>query len=142
MGHSLSLDKVITKMILRQNGLPTPDFAVLQSPDSPVPKMKYPVVVKPRNESVSFGLKVVNNEKELVEAAKIIFDQFDQPVLAEQYVDGRKSTSVCSAIIRPRLSRRPCSISAKARRSTATKTRRVASDAPFSPSVPLRLARR
>lgn len=90
MGHSLSLDKVVTKMILRQNGLPTPDFAVLQSPDSPVPKMKYPVVVKPRNESVSFGLKVVNNEKELVEAAKIIFDQFDQPVLAEQYIDGKE----------------------------------------------------
>ena len=31
--HSLCLDKVVTKMILRQHGLPTPDFAVLQTPD-------------------------------------------------------------------------------------------------------------
>ena len=32
MAHSLSLDKVVTKMIFLQHGLPTPDFAVLDSP--------------------------------------------------------------------------------------------------------------
>ncbi len=32
LAHSLCLDKVVTKMILRQHGLPTPDFAVLQTP--------------------------------------------------------------------------------------------------------------
>jgi len=29
LGHSLALDKVVTKMILRQNHVPTPDFALL-----------------------------------------------------------------------------------------------------------------
>jgi len=90
MGHSLSLDKVVTKMILKQNGLPTPDFTVLQSPDSPVPELAYPMIVKPRNESVSFGLKVVANEDELRAAAQVIFDEFNQPVLVEQFIEGRE----------------------------------------------------
>src|SRR5680860_1312372 len=29
LAHSLALDKVVTKMILRQHNIPTPDFAVL-----------------------------------------------------------------------------------------------------------------
>ncbi len=90
LAHSLALDKVVTKMILRQHGLPTPDFTVLQAPDSPVPDLRYPLVVKPKNEAVSFGLKVVHDKDELREAARIIFDEFHQPVLAEQYIEGRE----------------------------------------------------
>ena len=42
LAHSLCLDKVVTKMILRQHGLPTPDFAVLNTPDDPVSDPSYP----------------------------------------------------------------------------------------------------
>ena len=90
LGHSLSLDKVVTKMILKQHGLPTPDFAVLETPDSPVTALTYPAIVKPKNEAVSFGLRVVQNEDELREAAAIIFNEFRQAVLAEQYIEGRE----------------------------------------------------
>ncbi|MDH5637523.1 MAG: D-alanine--D-alanine ligase, partial [Nitrospinota bacterium] len=61
LAHSLCLDKVVTKMILRQNGLPTPDFVVLQGPGFEIPNMKYPIIVKPKNEAVSFGIRIVNN---------------------------------------------------------------------------------
>ncbi len=90
LAHSLALDKVVTKIFLRQHNLPTPDFAVLENPDSPVPDLAYPVVVKPKNEAVSFGLKVVHNEEELREAALVIFKEFGQAVLAEQYIEGRE----------------------------------------------------
>lgn len=90
LAHSLALDKVVTKMILRQHGLPTPDFAVLHSPDGLAGGLKYPLIVKPKNEAVSFGLKVVQNEDELREAARVIFDEFRQPVLAEQFIEGRE----------------------------------------------------
>jgi D-alanine-D-alanine ligase len=93
LAHSLSLDKVVTKMILRQIGLPTPDFAVLDSPDAPVPELKYPLIVKPKNEAVSFGITVVNNEPDLRQAVALIFDKFKQPVLAEQYIEGREIIS-------------------------------------------------
>ncbi|MYG77540.1 MAG: D-alanine--D-alanine ligase, partial [Acidimicrobiaceae bacterium] len=85
LGHSLALDKVVTKMILRQNGIPTPEFAVLETPEMPVPDgLPYPMVVKPKNEAVSFGLAVVHDTDELRTSAKVIFDRFSQPVLAEQ----------------------------------------------------------
>ncbi|MHC4356228.1 MAG: D-alanine--D-alanine ligase family protein, partial [Planctomycetota bacterium] len=73
LAHTLALDKVVTKMILRQHDLPTPEFAVLENPGFPPPALKYPAVVKPKNEAVSFGLKVVNDEEELREAAAVIF---------------------------------------------------------------------
>lgn len=91
LGHSLALDKVVTKMILRQHGIPTPEFAVLDTPEVPVPgDLPYPMVVKPKNEAVSFGLAVVHDEDQLRASAKVIFDRFSQPVLAEQYIEGRE----------------------------------------------------
>ena len=91
LGHSLALDKVVTKMILRQSSIPTPEFAVLETPDTPVVgELPYPMVVKPKNEAVSFGLTVVHDEDELRKSAKVIFDRFAQPVLAEQYIEGRE----------------------------------------------------
>ena len=91
LGHSLALDKVVTKMMLRQNDIPTPDFVVLDTPGSPVPDdLAYPMIVKPKNEAVSFGLAVVNDEAELRDSAQVIFDRFRQPVLAEQYIEGRE----------------------------------------------------
>ena len=91
LGHSLALDKVVTKMILRQHGIPTPDFVVLDTPESPVPDdLRYPMIVKPKNEAVSFGLAVVDDEQALRESAQVIFDRFRQPVLAEQFVEGRE----------------------------------------------------
>ena len=91
LGHSLALDKVVTKMILRQHSIPTPEFVVMETPETPIPgELPYPMVVKPKNEAVSFGLAVVHDEAELRKAAKVIFDRFSQPVLAEQYIEGRE----------------------------------------------------
>jgi len=90
LAHSLALDKVIAKMIFRQYGIPTPDFAVLDNPDSKVSDLAYPLIVKPKNESVSMGIKIVNNEEELREAAQVILQDFNQPALVEQYIQGRE----------------------------------------------------
>ena len=90
LAHSLALDKVVSKMMFRQNDLPTPDFVVLGDPGQELPDLPYPMIVKPKNEAVSFGLEIVNNEEELRKAAKVILDEFTQPVLAEQYIEGRE----------------------------------------------------
>jgi D-alanine-D-alanine ligase len=90
LAHSLALDKVVAKMIFRQQGLPTPDFAVLDAPGFKLPDLSYPLIVKPKNEAVSMGIEIVHDETELRAAAQVIFDQFDQPVLVEQYIEGRE----------------------------------------------------
>ena len=91
LGHSLALDKVVTKMLLRQHDVPTPDFIVLDTAEVELPSdLAYPLVVKPKNESVSFGLKVVDDDDSLREEARAIFDEFHQPVLAERYIPGKE----------------------------------------------------
>ncbi len=90
LAHSLALDKVVTKMILVQHGLPTPEFAVLETPETPLPNLQFPLIVKPKHEAVSFGISVVRSRGELNEAATRIFDIFGQAVLVERYIDGRE----------------------------------------------------
>lgn len=90
LAHSLALDKVVSKMIFVQKGIPTPDFAVLDDVDFEMPDLEFPLIVKPKNEAVSFGIKIVENEQELRDAARIIFDEFLQPVLVERYIAGRE----------------------------------------------------
>jgi D-alanine-D-alanine ligase len=87
VAHSIALDKVITKMVLVQHGLPTPEFAILQEPEFEAPKLDYPLIVKPKHEAVSFGVRVANDEAELREAAGAIFAMFGQAVLAERAIE-------------------------------------------------------
>jgi D-alanine-D-alanine ligase len=55
-----------------------------------MPELEFPLIVKPKNEAVSFGIRIVNTEDELREAADVIFREFEQPVLAERYIAGRE----------------------------------------------------
>lgn len=89
--HAIALDKVITKMILIQKGLPTPRFAVLEKPDDELTEnLKYPLIIKPKGEAVSFGLRIVHNQEELKNGAQVIYDIFQSPTLVEEYIDGRE----------------------------------------------------
>jgi D-alanine-D-alanine ligase len=90
LAHSIALDKVVTKLILVQNQLPTPDFAVLETPEFEAPDLPFPLIVKPKHEAVSFGIRVVNDERELRDAAGQIFEMFGQAVLVERFIEGRE----------------------------------------------------
>ncbi|NQU80145.1 MAG: ATP-grasp domain-containing protein [Bacteroidetes bacterium] len=89
-GHTLALDKVLTKIIWKNNNLPTPDFWVFNSPEEDFSTVKYPAIVKPKMESVSFGLKVVYNDDDLKEAIHFIVTEFEQQALVEQFIRGRE----------------------------------------------------
>ncbi len=91
--HAIALDKVLTKMVLLQKGLPTPKFTVLETPDFTLPLgegLAYPLIVKPKDEAVSFGLKIVYSDEELREGVRIIYDNFKAPTLVEEYIEGRE----------------------------------------------------
>lgn len=89
-GHALALDKVLTKIIWKNNGLPTPDFWVFNSAQEDLSTVKFPVIVKPKMESVSFGLRVVYNQDDLREAIHFIIAEFQQQALVEQFIRGRE----------------------------------------------------
>ncbi len=90
LAHGLALDKVVAKMLFRQHGIPTPDFVVLNSPEIEQIDLTFPLIVKPKNEAVSFGIKIVKNHEELREAVVFIMDHFQQAVLVEEYIKGRE----------------------------------------------------
>jgi len=89
-GHALALDKVITKIIMQKHGISTPDFWVFSSAEEDMSDVNYPVIVKPKMEAVSYGLKIVDNEMDLRDAVKFIRGEFQQQALVEQFIRGRE----------------------------------------------------
>ena len=97
LGHTLALDKVITKTLLRAAGVPTPGDCVMRTGRDPVPDaLRFPVVVKPRHESTSFGLRLVHSRDDLAEAVDIVASKYDQDALVEEYIDGQE---VCAGLL-------------------------------------------
>lgn len=90
LGHALALDKVITKQLLRDAGIPTPRFAVMRTGRESVDGLRLPLVVKPRHESTSFGLQLIADLGQLPAAVESIVARYRQEALVEEYIDGRE----------------------------------------------------
>ena len=95
LGSALGMDKLRTKQIWQSAGIPTPEFALLQSEDEVVARcdsLRYPVIVKPAHEGSSIGISKVEQAARLLpawqEAAR-----FDHSVLVEQWIDGAEYTA-------------------------------------------------
>src|SRR5262252_7577123 len=96
LGHALALDKVITKNLIRDAGVPTPNFRVMRRGSEDTGDLRFPVVVKPRHESTSFGLRLVQEPAQLREAVESIVAQYQQDALVEEYIEGRE---ICVALL-------------------------------------------
>lgn len=90
LGHILALDKVVAKQIFIASGLPTPNYRVFSSPDERTHRLDFPLIVKPRGEAASFGLKIVHDERALREAVDITLNEYKQTVLVEEFIQGRE----------------------------------------------------
>ncbi|MER9408345.1 ATP-grasp domain-containing protein [Mesorhizobium caraganae] len=90
LGFGLTCDKVITKMLIRDRGVPTPNFRVMRDGAESTGDLRFPVVVKPRHEGCSFGLQLVHEPSQLNRAVEIIVLQYGQDALVEEYIDGRE----------------------------------------------------
>jgi D-alanine-D-alanine ligase len=96
LGHALALDKVITKQLIRDAGVSTPNFCVMHRGSAYAGGLRFPVVVKPRHESTSFGLQLVREPSQLSDAVEAIVAQYQQDALVEEYIEGRE---ICVALL-------------------------------------------
>jgi len=96
LGHAIALDKVVTKDLLRQSGIPTPDYAIVRQPGDYSGGLRFPLVVKPRHESTSYGLRLARDGAELDDAVTSIVAAYQQDALLEEYIDGRE---ICVGIL-------------------------------------------
>jgi D-alanine-D-alanine ligase len=94
MACAVAMDKITTKKIWLQHGLPTPDYAVLEA-DTDLAQVAsslgLPLIVKPPHEGSTIGITKVNEAGEL-KAAYELAAGFDEEVLAEEFVTGRELT--------------------------------------------------
>ncbi|WP_373415011.1 ATP-grasp domain-containing protein [Ensifer aridi] len=92
LGHGLANDKVIAKTLIRDCGLPTPNFRVMHRGTESTGDLRFPVVVKPRREESSLGLQLVHEPPQLRRAVEVIVAQYAQDALVEEYIEGREIT--------------------------------------------------
>jgi D-alanine-D-alanine ligase len=91
----LALEKALAKAIFVAKGIPTPrhqlfEHKLLGALD---PEMRFPLIVKPVHEDASIGIDsnaIVHDEISLKKRVTFIQKEFDQPALAEEFIDGRE----------------------------------------------------
>jgi D-alanine-D-alanine ligase len=93
---SLALDKGMAKRVLRDCGVPTAPFVVVEnSEEIPAIELAFPLFLKPLAEGSGKGIGAhskVNDRTELASAAADLLRRFGQPVLVETYLPGREFT--------------------------------------------------
>ena len=92
LGCTLAMDKEITKRLLREAGIPTPDWlAGPASLDEVEDRLGLPVIVKPPSGGSTLGLTLAHDRSELEEAVEEAHRHEDR-ILFERYVRGRELT--------------------------------------------------
>lgn len=95
---ALSLDKAAAKSVIRDAGLPTPDFFLIKN-DSDIEllpdRLQYPLFIKPVAEGTGKGItpeSIIHNLNELKKNAPAMLANHRQPVIVETYLPGREFT--------------------------------------------------
>ena len=93
---SLCLHKGMTKRVVRDLKIPTPDFAEVSSiEDLEKIKLPFPLFAKPVAEGTSKGINAnskIKSKSELKKVCVNLLKKFKQPVLVETYLPGREFT--------------------------------------------------
>jgi D-alanine-D-alanine ligase len=93
---ALTLHKGMTKHVIRDVGLPTPDFTVISSEeDALAVDLPYPLFAKPVAEGTGKGVtpaSKISDPSMLQATCKKLLTEFQQPVLVETFLPGREFT--------------------------------------------------
>jgi D-alanine-D-alanine ligase len=93
---ALTLDKPLAKRLVRDCGLPTPDFAVVESAGQAAGvRLEAPLFAKPAAEGSSKGVTArshVERREDLPGVCAELLAAYRQPVLVERYLPGREVT--------------------------------------------------
>ncbi len=94
MSSSLTMDKIMTKRLFIEQGIPTPHYHVVNNAEDlqeAVAKLGLPMILKPPHEGSTIGLTKIETAEQLGEALKQA-SQYDKVLLAEQCIIGRELT--------------------------------------------------
>ena len=90
----LALNKPLVKSILSYNGIPTAKYFVANSSTNFYKNgQRFPFIVKPSREDASIGItneSIVTNDTDLRRRIEFVLDEYKQPALVEEFIDGRE----------------------------------------------------
>jgi D-alanine-D-alanine ligase len=93
---ALTLHKGMTKRVIRDLGIPTPAFAVVESPEEIAGvQLPFPLFAKPIAEGTGKGVTAASkiaDRAELERVCRTLLKTFRQPVLVEAFLPGREFT--------------------------------------------------
>jgi D-alanine-D-alanine ligase len=91
---SLCIDKGRTKEIILSNNLLTPKFQIIHKIGEKIGnRLDFPLIIKPLHEDGSIGIEedsICYDESSALLKAKKLINRFRQPVILEEYIDGRE----------------------------------------------------
>ena len=87
---ALCMDKNKSKIIAKDNNIPTPNWEMLDSKNH-LPALAMPYVIKPNDQGSTVGLTMVYNESEIKSAIQKAFT-YSNSVMAEEYIQGNELT--------------------------------------------------
>ncbi len=90
LGSALAMHKGITKSVLRQAKVLTPDGDIFKSPAEASQWSSFPCVVKPCSGGSSVGITIARNTEEYAASVREAFSYGEHEIVVEQYVEGRE----------------------------------------------------
>ncbi|OGJ21921.1 MAG: hypothetical protein A2804_01820 [Candidatus Pacebacteria bacterium RIFCSPHIGHO2_01_FULL_46_10] len=89
---SLTVDKIATKKIFTEIGVPTPQWQLFKTGKEKIhTNLHFPLIVKPQKEDCSIGISedsIVHNKKQLRARLEHMCATYRQPILAERFIPG------------------------------------------------------
>ncbi len=91
----LCLNKHRAKLFMKGAGFKVPEWKLYRNPDEIIfdSNPEFPLIVKPAREDGSVGISedsIVFDENQLNMQVEYLYKVFKQPIIAEQYIDGRE----------------------------------------------------
>ena len=92
-GSKKASNKLESKKIFDQNGIPTPRYAMISGKDwqKKIEGLAFPLFIKPVDEGSSIGVKKIKNMDEMLTVAPKELDEYDS-LLVEEGITGRELT--------------------------------------------------
>ena len=102
LGSATAMNKLTSKIMYKQNKIPTPEYIVYKQQDitetnidkncdTSIEKLGLPIVVKPISGGSSIGMTVADSKETLVDAFTLAF-KYNKTILLEKFINGIELT--------------------------------------------------
>ncbi len=96
LGSAIAMDKNLSKILYKNNGLKVPEWYMatkedIENPAKILDQLGLPLVIKPANQGSSLGMTIARSEDDISHGLQKAF-AIDHQVMVEEFIEGREIT--------------------------------------------------